>query len=157
MDILTLLYGGIALFLVYMLYGQFKFVKIYCHWFSWLRVLILALAVIMLGLSFFVSAPVEIWRNIGFVIIAILFALMNDGISDLGVSSNGTHITWKEVTGYDIHDTKKGIDLLITFNMMDKKGNVTSSQTTLSFDGKQKDGVKSCLENHIKKKYRRMK
>ena len=157
MDFLTIIYLFIGLFVLYLLYGQFKFVTIYCTWKTWTRGIIAVLAIVMLGLTFFTNNTVELIRNIGCTAVCALFALINDGISEQGISSNGTHFAWKEITGYDIHENEKHTLLLITFNMVDKKGNVSCGQAELKFDNKQKESVKTMVESHIKKKYRRMK
>lgn len=157
MDILSIVYIVIGCFVAYLLFNQLRVVKCYAQWLTGLRILILAMAIFMLGFAFLSQSTMEMIRNVGCAIVCGLFAALNDGIGETGVYSNGNHIPFNTISGYDLQEKGKSYNLVVSFNTQEKKGGVSNHTVTLRFSLKDKDKVKKLIESKIKRKYRRMK
>lgn len=157
MDILFVIYIGIGIFIAYLLYGQFRYVKLYAKWMTGLRMIMWVLAAILFVFSWFGPTLNETIRNLACAIVCGLFGALNEGISDQGIYANSTKIPWNVISAYDIQSKAKETDLILLFNTVDKKGRVNNQNVTLRFSKKNEATMKSMVESHIKKKYRRMK
>ncbi len=148
--ILTVMFGGIAVWLGYGAYRTRNLVFRDKLW-SVSRILFLAAGILCVLTAFVFSSLLDWIRLLMMTLCVIGFLMLRDGIGEEGIAVMGRMTKYSDIRAYDYGDYKK------QFRVYFSTGESADSPNYVALDPNQKTEIIAYLKEKMGKKYTRMK